>query len=126
MFRLEKSFTFEASHVLPAHDGKCRRLHGHSWRGRVVVEGDSLTTEGAKIGMLIDYADLGMIIRPLIENYLDHHHLNDTTGLANPTSEELARWIYNQLREVVPLLCEVQVEETCTSKASYRPYGVGE
>lgn len=54
MFRLEKTFRFEASHQLPKHDGKCARLHGHSWVGRVVIEGPDLIGDGAKAGMLQD------------------------------------------------------------------------
>ena len=121
MFRLEKSFRFEASHILPRHNGKCSRLHGHSWIGRVVVEGNNLTEEGPKSGMLVDYGDLAVLIRPLVENHLDHWHLNDSTGLENPTSEELAKLIYHRLKTVLPQLVELQIEETCTSKAIYRP-----
>lgn len=120
-FRLEKTFRFEASHQLPKHDGKCARLHGHSWIGRIVVEGNDLATSGPKEGMLIDYYDLSAAINPLVEQHLDHWHLNDSTGLSNPTSEELARWIFNHLRYKLPNLTEVQIEETCTSKCIYRP-----
>ena len=51
MFRLEKEFSFEASHQLPLHDGKCARLHGHSWKGRIIIEGEELATTGPKSGM---------------------------------------------------------------------------
>lgn len=121
MFRLEKTFRFEASHQLPKHDGKCARLHGHSWVGRVVIEGPDLIGDGAKAGMLQDYGDLSAVVKPLVDGYLDHWHLNDSTGLENPTSEELARWIFHKLKASLPLLTEVQIEETCTSKAIYRP-----
>lgn len=121
VYRLEKEFRFEASHQLPKHDGKCRRLHGHSWVGRIVVEGDRLSTDGPKTGMLIDYGDLGQAVAPLVDQYLDHHHLNETTGLENPTSEELARWIYDRLKPRIGLLKEVRVLETCTSECVYRP-----
>ena len=120
MFRLEKEFRFEAAHQLPNHDGKCRRLHGHSWVGRIIVEGPDLHVEGAKAGMLIDYGDLSAMVKPLVEKSLDHYHLNESTGLNNPTSEELARWVYNQLKPDLPLLTAVQIDETCTSRAEYR------
>ncbi len=123
MYSLEKSFRFEASHQLPHHDGKCRRLHGHSWIGKLFVAGSSLVPDdgGAKAGMLVDYGDLSSAITPLVEDYLDHHHLNETTQLENPTSEHLARWIYDKMKSVIPLLVAVRIEETCTSAAEYRP-----
>ena len=121
MYRLEKRFRFEASHQLPLHDGKCKRLHGHSWVGLLVVEGQSLQQDGPQAGMLVDYASLSASVDWLVECSLDHWHLNDSTRLENPTSEELARWIYNRVKPMVPLLVEVQIEETCTAKAVYRP-----
>jgi 6-pyruvoyltetrahydropterin/6-carboxytetrahydropterin synthase len=123
MFRLEKRFAFEAAHRLPNHDGKCARLHGHSWKGVVVVQGGVLQREGPKAGMLVDFGDLKAAIDPIVEKYLDHWELGETTGLANPTSEELARWIYNKLKGagrglLEGLIC-VRIEETCTSAAEY-------
>lgn len=121
MFRLEKKFRFEASHQLPKHDGKCSRLHGHSWIGTLVCEDYELVTQGSKAGMLVDFGDLSAAIKPLLDQYLDHWHLNETTGLANPTSEELARWIFNRLKPDLPWLVAVRIEETCTSSAEYQP-----
>lgn len=115
-----KEFRFEAAHRLPHHDGKCRRLHGHSFVGRVYVRGDRLIESGAKQGMIIDYSDLKKYLKPLLNDYLDHHYLNDTTGLENPTSEELARWIYHQLEAAgLPGLSAVEIRETCTSGCLY-------
>lgn len=124
MFRLEKEFRFEASHQLPCHDGKCARLHGHSWRGRIVCEGPNLLTDGPKTGMLMDYSDMKKALEPYIEEFLDHHHLNETLWpfkIHTPTSEEIARWLFNQLRPVLPLLVAVRIEETCTSACTYSP-----
>lgn len=118
---LTKSVTFEASHRLPNHDGKCARLHGHSWRVTVEVRGSALQGTGAQAGMLVDFYRIGDPLKRLVEGHLDHYHLNDTTGLENPTSEELARWIYDRLAADVPLLSAVMVDETCTSRAEYRP-----
>ena len=121
MFRLEKEFRFEASHQLPHHDGKCARLHGHSWKGRVVLQGSNLIKEGPKAGMLIDYTDISAPIKRLVEEVLDHRHLNDSTKLENPTSEELARWIFEELQQdFKELLLAVIIEETCTSRCEYR------
>ena len=119
-WELEKTFTFEASHQLPNHDGKCARLHGHSWRGTVRVLAGSLHKTGPKQGMAIDYADISKPIKELVEVSLDHFHLNESTGLTNPTSEELARWIYNILQSEIPGLSAVVIEETCTSRCTYR------
>lgn len=121
MFKLEKTFTFEASHRLPQHDGKCARLHGHSWKCTVAVADYELHEMGPQTGMVMDYGELSKLIYPIIENYLDHHHLNETLSLENPTSEEIARWIYKYLKPLlfVVELVSVRVEETCTCACIY-------
>jgi 6-pyruvoyltetrahydropterin/6-carboxytetrahydropterin synthase len=116
-----KEFRFEAAHRLPHHDGKCRRLHGHSFVGRVYVKGDRLIESGAKQAMIIDYSDLKQYLKPLLNDYLDHHYLNESTGLESPTSEELARWIYHKLEQAgLPGLYAVEIRETCTSGCRYQ------
>lgn len=124
MFKCEKVVRFEAAHKLPYHDGKCRRLHGHSWVAIIICEGEELCQIGAKQGMLIDFGDVKEQAQALVDNYLDHYYLNETLapfGILNPTSEEIARWMFNQLRPNLPQLIEIQVAETCTSRAVYRP-----
>lgn len=117
---LGKEFRFEAAHQLPHHDGKCARLHGHSWRGVVYVRGTALHQSGPKAGMVIDYSDITYFLKPLLDTYLDHYFLNETTGLANPTSEELAKWIFEQLEQRdLPGLLAVRIDETCTSTCIY-------
>lgn len=118
-WELKKRFTFEAAHKLPSHDGKCARLHGHSWVMYVCFSGDSLQQEGPKAGMLQDYAEIKSIVKPFVDEFLDHHYLNDTTGLVNPTSEEIARWVYHSLRPKIPLLTAITIQETCTSECTY-------
>ncbi|MDB9315929.1 6-carboxytetrahydropterin synthase QueD [Spirulina sp. CS-785/01] len=116
-----KEFRFEAAHRLPHHDGKCQRLHGHSWVGRVYVQGHQLTETGAKQGMLVDFGEVKRYLKPLLEQFLDHYYLNESTGLANPTSEALAKWIFEKLEKAgLPGLQAVEVQETCTSGATYR------
>lgn len=119
MFTLTKKIKFEAAHKLPNHDGKCRRLHGHSWECEIIVEGQDLIGIGSKSGMLIDYSDISNIAKPLIENYLDHHYLNETLQLENPTSESVARWIYDYLKPKLPILKSIIIKETCTSECKY-------
>jgi 6-pyruvoyltetrahydropterin/6-carboxytetrahydropterin synthase len=117
---LGKEFRFEAAHQLPYHDGKCARLHGHSWRGVVYVSGTDLNQDGSKAGMVIDYSDIKSYLNLLVDNYLDHHYLNQSTGLESPTSEEIARWIFEQLEQAgLPGLVAVRIDETCTSTCIY-------
>lgn len=120
MWVLSKEFRFEAAHQLLNHDGKCARLHGHSWRGFVYVAGDALIEHGAKAGMIMDYADIKKHLTPMVDQHLDHWHLNESLGSPNPTSEVVAKWIYEYLIGYLPLLA-VRVDETCTSSCLYVP-----
>jgi 6-pyruvoyltetrahydropterin/6-carboxytetrahydropterin synthase len=115
--RLIKQFHFEAAHDLPTFpsDHKCRRLHGHSFRFDVIVEGD---VEPEK-GYLIDYGDIKKVVDPIVCR-LDHYYLNEIAGLSNPTAENLAKWLWDQIKPVLPLLSEIIVHETCTSSCQYR------
>lgn len=120
-FTLKKEFTFEAAHKLPHHDGKCQRLHGHSWRARIVVGGDVLEVGGPKAGMLMDFAEVSRVVKPIVEDVLDHHYLNESLQMENPTSEAIACWLYYRLRSDIPGLIAVEVDETCTSSCCYTP-----
>ena len=115
--RLSKSFSFEAAHWLPTfpQGHKCRRVHGHSFRVEVVVEGEV----DEQKGYLIDYGEIQRALEP-IRQQLDHHSLNEIEGLENPTSEVLARWLWERLEPPLPLLCEIVVNETCTAQCTYR------
>ncbi len=116
-----KEFYFEAAHQLPHHDGKCRRLHGHSWVGRVYVKGNRLITNGSKQGMIIDYGDIKKYLQPLLDNFLDHYYLNETLSLESPTSEMVAKWIFKKLEIAgLPGLYAVEIRETCTSGCTYK------
>jgi 6-pyruvoyltetrahydropterin/6-carboxytetrahydropterin synthase len=112
-----KEFQIEAAHLLPnlPAEHKCRRLHGHSFRILVTVGGEM----DPKFGWVMDFADIGKAFRPLFEQ-LDHHYLNEIEGLENPTSENLARWIWHRLAGDLPGLASVQVRETCTAGCIYR------
>lgn len=121
MYTLTKEYTFEASHVLKHHDGKCARLHGHSWKARLILQGRQLNPGGPKRGMLMDYADVSVIFKPILDGALDHQHLNDTLQCNDPTSEFVARWIYDRCRPLLSLLIAVEVDETCTCSCRYEP-----
>lgn len=114
---LVKEFRFEAAHRLPRvpADHKCARLHGHSFRIEVHVAGPV----NPETGWLMDFADLQQAFAPLMDQ-LDHHYLNDIPGLENPTSENLARWIWIRLKGRLPQLAQITVHETCTSRCIYR------
>ena len=113
---LFKEFTFEAAHRLPnvPPEHKCSRLHGHSFVVKISVQGEV----GEESGWVMDFGDIKTAFRPVLER-LDHYYLNDISGLENPTSENLARWIWTELIPDLPQLCEVEIRETCTSGCIY-------
>lgn len=111
-----KIFHIEAAHRLPhvPEGHKCARLHGHSFRIELHVAGEP----DPQTGWVMDYAQIKAAFQPLYEQ-LDHHYLNEIEGLDNPTSEHLARWIFERLVPTLPALSRVVVHETCTAGAVY-------
>jgi len=112
-----KEITFEAAHRLPnvPPEHKCARLHGHSYRVTIHVRGPLHPSAG----WVMDFVDIKSAFDPLFKE-LDHRCLNDVAGLANPTSENLARWIWDRLQPSLPNLCKIVVHETCNSGCVYR------
>jgi len=112
-----KEFTFEAAHRLPnVPDGhKCRRLHGHSFRVTLFVEAP--VDEHA--GWVMDFGDIKEAFKPILDR-LDHYYLNEIPGLENPTSENLARWIWRELKPKLSKLNKIIASETCTSGCIFR------
>lgn len=110
-----KSFSLECAHRLPNVPAghKCARVHGHSFRVDLHVAGPL----DPHLGWVMDFADVKRSFEPLFER-LDHRYLNEVAGLENPTSENLARWIWRELKPTLPQLVRVVVHETCTSGAS--------
>ncbi len=98
---LFKEFTFESAHRLPhvPEGHKCGRLHGHSFRVAIHIEGEV----DPHTGWIRDFAEIKAIFKPIYEQ-LDHNYLNDIPGLENPTSENLCRWIWQQLKPLLPEL----------------------
>lgn len=115
-----REFTFEAAHRLPnvPPGHKCSRLHGHSYRVSFHVAGEI----GDESGWVQDFGDIKVACAPLIDR-LDHYYLNEIDGLENPTSENLARWLWNRLKPLLANLTAVTVRETCTSGCIYRGPG---
>ncbi len=112
-----KEFSFEAAHRLPnvPPGHKCARLHGHTFYVRVHVQGEV----DPNTGWVMDFGEIKRHFEPIYQR-LDHYYLNDIEGLENPTSEVLARWIWQQLQPSLPQLCQIEVRETCTSGCIYR------
>lgn len=111
MLRATKIFSFDAAHFLPKHEGKCHNLHGHTYKVEVTVRGP-IQTEGPACGMVMDFGDLKERVLPVIES-LDHQSLN--TFFENPTAENLAAFLGEDLSTVLPDLHAVKVWETPTS-----------
>lgn len=112
-----REFAFEAAHRLPRvpEGHKCARLHGHSYKITVHVE----APVDPDTGWVMDFGDIKRAFKP-IDAQLDHYYLNDIDGLENPTSENLARWIWDRLTPALPELSAITVRETCTSGCTYR------
>lgn len=123
MIKIQKEWTFEAGHCLPGHDGKCSRPHGHSYRVRVWVKGIPITDlYSPKRNMVMDYADLDAIVKPIVDS-LDHRTMFEggrellylsavLTRERHPdwyvyigmrtTAENLCIWFWNQIRPSLP------------------------
>jgi 6-pyruvoyltetrahydropterin/6-carboxytetrahydropterin synthase len=114
---LFREYGFEAAHRLPnvPEGHKCARLHGHSFRVRVTVEGEA----GVDTGWVVDFAEVSATVAPVVAE-LDHHYLNEIPGLENPTSEVVAQWLWRRLQAGLPGLTAVEVRETCTAGVVYR------
>jgi len=109
--QLYKEFTFEAAHRLPfvPEGHKCGRLHGHSFHVTIFVTGPM----DERKGWVIDFADIKRCLGPVLDR-LDHHYLNEIEGLENPTSENVAKWIWRHLKPELPILSKIIVAETCS------------
>lgn len=115
--RIYKDFLFEAAHFLPSappgHPNS--RIHGHSFRARVVIEGEP----GADTGYVFHFDDLSAAIADA-RDALDHRMLNDVEGLAAPTLERIAMWLWQRLANRVPGLAEIQVvRDSCQEGVIY-------
>lgn len=112
-----KQFTFEAAHRLPnlPAEHKCSRLHGHSFRVEIHVHGPV----DDELGWVVDFGEIKRAFRPCYD-LLDHRYLNEIEGLENPTSENLAAWIWERVAPELPGLSKIIVRETCTTGCVYR------
>ena len=115
--RIRKQFSFEAAHVLPHHEGKCSRLHGHSYRLDVALEGP-LQATGPAAGMIEDFDVVSRTVRSTVIARLDHTSLNDL--IENPTAENIVVWIWQVLASQLPYLAELTLWETPTAAVVLR------
>ncbi len=115
--RLSAKFHFEAAHFQPGYpeNHPNRRMHGHSFTGEVMVESDV----NPKDGMVMEHETLSRAVQEIVAQ-LDHNLLNDIPGLELPTGEYISKWIYDQLKPMIPDLREVSVmRETVGLKVTY-------
>ncbi len=121
---VSKEFTFDAAHHLHCYEGKCKNLHGHTYK---VIFGISGFVD--EIGLVIDFGDIKEIWKREIEIYLDHRYLNETLPKMNTTAENMVVWIYEKMRKSMNNRSEqyndvrvefVRLYETPTSYAEAR------
>jgi 6-pyruvoyltetrahydropterin/6-carboxytetrahydropterin synthase len=114
--KISQAFHFEAAHLLPnvAEEHRCRRLHGHSYRVELRLQGlvDPLS------GFVADFVAIEAAFKPSFDR-LDHNYLNDIEGLENPTAENIAIWIWEHTKAALPQLTSVIVFETQDCFAEY-------
>ncbi|PIZ77617.1 6-carboxytetrahydropterin synthase QueD [Candidatus Peregrinibacteria bacterium CG_4_10_14_0_2_um_filter_41_8] len=94
-----KEFTFDAAHYLTNYYGKCEKLHGHTYKLHITIEGEIGTN-----GLILDFVILKKIVKDHVLVKLDHTNINDL--LPNPSCELIAKWIWEQLEPLPTLLKE--------------------
>lgn len=119
MYTISIEESFSASHALRNYPGPCSNIHGHNYKVIVCVEIENLN----ELGLAIDFHDLQKITMDTI-SILDHRHLNELEifSVDNPSAENIAKYVYNEIREKLPtgaLLKEIGVEESKGCKVTY-------
>lgn len=116
MYSLKVEGSFSSAHNLRGYKGKCEDLHGHNWRIEVIVKSEELNN----IGIVVDFKELKQKLNAVLEE-MDHKYLNKLAYFkkVNPTSENIAKYIYQKLITRIPLLDSVTVWENATSCATY-------
>ena len=115
--RVYKEFFFEAAHFLPsaAPGHPNSRVHGHSFRARVSIDGEL----DAATGVLLHFDDIEAAVAEA-RDALDHRFLNDVEGLESPTLERIAIWLWDRLRDRLPGLAEIQISrDSCHEGCIY-------
>ena len=107
-----KEFSFDSAHFLPnvPEGHKCKQMHGHTYRLRVILSGKT----DPHLGWIMDFKELKDAIAPVIDQ-LDHKLINDIIGLENPTAENITVWIWKQIQPSLPQLSRIELYETPTT-----------
>lgn len=119
IYTLVVKSSFAAAHRLREYEGNCERLHGHNWKVEAAVESDRLDSRG----MAIDFRVIKKDLQDILDR-LDHGYLNDIPPFTeeNPSSENLARYLYEELGRTIPepaRVCRVIVWESEDARAEY-------
>ena len=117
MYRLRVETTFDAAHNILASNGKCERLHGHTWKIELFVIGEK--TEST--GMVVDFSVLKASLQELAEK-LDHTYLNELTEIGNPTSENISKYAFDYLKKVIPNCVKLEKVRVWESPKSWCEY----
>jgi 6-pyruvoyltetrahydropterin/6-carboxytetrahydropterin synthase len=120
---IQKTFRFDAAHSLPNHAGKCRQLHGHSYRVELCFEGDVNPARGASDdGMVLDFLDVSAWWQREVEPLVDHRFLNETMPerFLPTTAENIAAWMLAMLDDAGLPVSSVTVWETPSASATVR------
>ena len=120
-----KEFKFCAAHVLPQHNGKCGREHGHNYKLQVIVRGEIKTAPGSDCGMVMDFSDVKAIVNEHIIDRLDHRHLNQVLGqvMSDTTAENLACWMFMVLNaKIIEHYQAIGEEDRCVWLEGVRLY----
>ena len=115
-FELKQHFQIESARFLPnlPSGHPCARMHGHSFKIILTLVGPLQ----AGFGWVRDYHEIEQTVKPHLQK-LDHHTLNEVPGLENPTSENLALWLYENLKKTLPELTRVTIQETASTECSF-------
>jgi 6-pyruvoyltetrahydropterin/6-carboxytetrahydropterin synthase len=115
-FELRQQFQIESARFLPnlPPSHPCSRMHGHSFKIHLRLMGQ----QDSRLGWVRDYHEIEQKVKPLLSE-LDHRLLNDVSGLENPTSENLAAWLFERLKSHLPELVQVIVKETDSTECRY-------
>ncbi len=117
MYSIKVQSHFSSAHNLRGYKGKCEALHGHNWKVEASIKSRSV----GKAGMVIDFVDVKKALHAVMEK-LDHAYLNEIAYFkkVNPTSENIARYIFDSLKRSLPGLAAVTVWESDNASATYR------
>ena len=117
MYRLRVETTFDAAHNILASNGKCERLHGHTWRIELFAIGE----KNESTGMVVDFTVLKARLQELADK-LDHIYLNELKEIGNPTSENISKYAFDHLKKTIPDFVKLEKVRVWESPKSWCEY----